>query len=77
MKINELNKREKIAMVQSRMNNYQRKYYELYLDLVVQEAIQGKEQHIKLTKDRMDALKVSYAILEKEIEMLEGDNNGE
>jgi cob(I)alamin adenosyltransferase len=76
MKINELDKREKKAMIQARMNNYQRKYYELYLDLIAQEAIKGKEQHIKMTKDRIEALTISYDSMEKELQKLEGEKDG-
>lgn len=76
LKIDELDKREKKAMIQARMNSYQRKYYELYLDLIAQEAIKGKESHIKMTKDRIEALSTSYEAMEKELTKLEGEANG-
>ena len=71
MRIKNLIKKEKIEMVKSRMNNYQRKYYELTLDLLAQKAIDGKETYIDMTEERLKALDESYNAMENELKSLE------
>ena len=65
--ITELGNEEKANMIKQRMNGYKAKHFELHLDLIAQQSIDGTEQHIKVTRERMTALEKSYNAMEIEL----------